>query len=106
MTRIASTTNNNNVSTHTACNNGHTTTIFSVHQQTLFKLSEILIHTLVSDAISAEFYRKAFSTKKFYRQILPLSVNPSVSFSDLITTAASYFDINTGSTERKVESAA
>ena len=102
--RNANTTDNNNFSTPTVCNSGPTTTIFSVYQQTLFGLREISIRTLVSDTISAEPYRKALVTKLFFCQILPLSDNLCVFFSDLMTTTVSYFGINTGSTERAAKS--
>ena len=36
---------------------------------------------------------------------MTLSDTPSVSFSDLVSTVASYFSLNTGSTEREVETA-
>ena len=49
ITCNANTTNNNDVSTTTVYNSGSTATIFDVYQQTLFGLSEISIHTLVSD---------------------------------------------------------
>ena len=106
ITSNANTTNNNNVSTPTVCNSGSTATISGVYQQTLFGLSKISIHMLVFDAISAGPYLKALLTKLFIHCILDLSNNPSLFFSDLITTATSYFSINTGFIERETESAA
>ena len=105
MTSNDNTTNNNTISTPVACNGGPTATILGVYQQMLFGLSEILIETLVSNAISVEPYRKALITKIISCQILLLSDNPSVFFSDLMTTTSPDFGINTGSTERYVESA-
>ena len=93
MTSNANTTETNNISNPTTCNIGPTTTIFGVYQQNLFEWSEISFHTLVYDAISAESYHKALITKLFFHQILPLSNNPSVFFSDLMTIDSYYFCI-------------
>ena len=41
----------------------------------------------------------------FFRRILTLSNSPSISFSDLTATVASYFDMNTGSAEYESEQA-
>ena len=50
-------------------------------------------------------YHKALITKLFFRQILGYADSPSISVSDLISTVASYFDMNTAMAEREVESA-
>ena len=105
-TNSTNTTHNNNVLIPIACNSGPTAILFCVYQQNLFGLNEISIYTLVSDTTSAEPYRKALIIKLFFRQILPLSENASVFFSDMMTTAASYFSTNTGFTARETESTA
>ena len=48
-------------------------------------------------------YRKALITEMMLHQILALSDTTSVSFSDLMTTVASYFDFNTESATKEVE---
>ena len=97
----------NNKTTTTNNNNGGTTASnFGVYQPTSVGSSEISIRTLVPDSTSTEPYRKVLVAKLFLQQMLPLSTNSSISFSDLMTTVAFYFGINTESTEREVASAA
>ena len=103
MTSTDTTINNKNISTLGASNSGFTFANFGVYQKTQVGLSELSIRTLVPDDISAEPYRKVLIAKFFFHQILSLTDSPSVSFNDLMATAAAYFDINTGSTEREAE---
>ena len=81
----------NKISTLTASNSGPVRSNFGVYQQTSVESSEILMRTLVPDAISVEPYCKALITKLFSFQILPLSDTTFLSFSDLMTTVAFYF---------------
>ena len=106
MTSNNNTLSNNNISTLTADISGSALSNFGLYQQTLVGLSELSIRTLVLYAISAETYGKVLIEKISFRQILSLSDSPSVSFNDLTTTIASYFDINTGSAEKEAEAAA
>ena len=69
-------------------------------------MSELSIRTLVPDPISVKPYRKALIAKLLFRQILSLTDSPSVEINDLLSTVASYFTVNTGSTEREVNTAA
>ena len=78
---------------------------FGVYQQTSIGYSDISIRTLVPDTISTKPYRKALIVTLFFHQIMTLSDTPSISFSDLMSTVASYFGLNTGSTEREAETA-
>ena len=110
-TKIIMTSNNNilsnkNVSTLTAGISGSALSNFGLYQHTSVGLSELSIRTLILDAISAETYGKVLIGKISFHQILSLSDSPSVSFNDLMTTIASYFDINTGSAEKEAEAAA
>ena len=93
----------NNYSSLTASTGGPRTSHFGIYQQTSVDTGDITIRTLVPVAISAEPYRKALISKLFFRQILPLADATYVSFSDLMTTIALYFSINTGSSERESE---
>ena len=74
-----------------------------MYQQTLIGSNEILIHTLVPDNISTKSYRKVLIAKLFFRQIISLSDISSVSVSDIMSTVASYFGLNTECIEREVE---
>jgi len=106
MTSTNKNVHNNNVSSLTAGTSGFVFWTFGIYQQTSVGLSGFSIRTLVSDLISAEPYRKVLIAKLFFHQILSFSDSSSVSFNDLISIVASYFDINTGSAEREAESAA
>ena len=106
VTSNITTTNDNNVSNLTVCNSGATASNFDMYQQTSIDSNEISIRTLVLDAISTETYRKSLISKLFFQQILSLSTNPFVSFSDFMATVVSHFGINSGSVERETESAA
>ena len=55
----------NKISTLTASNSGPVRSNFGVYQQTSVESSEILMRTLVLDAISVEPYCKALITKLF-----------------------------------------
>ena len=104
---IISNTTNNNILASPASNSATTLSPVGIYQQTLVGSGGMLIRTLISTTISATSYRKTLIAKLFSHQILTLFTTPSVSFSDLfITTFASYFGINTESTEREVETAA
>ena len=103
MTSTNSNLYNNNVSILAAGTSGSAFPNFGVYRQTPVGLSELLIRMLFPNPISVEPYHIAFIAKLFFRQILSLSDSPSVSFNDIMATVASYFDINTGSTERETE---
>ena len=90
----------NNYSSLTASTGGPRTSHFGIYQQT-----DVTIRTLVPAAISVEHYRKALITKFFFRQILPLADATYVSFSDLMTTVALHFSINTGLSKRESDAA-
>ena len=87
-------------------NSGSALVNFGVHMQTPVGLSEFSIRILVPVPISVESYRKALIANLFFHQILSLVDFLSVSINDLMATVATYFDINTRSTERKAEAAA
>ena len=87
-------------------NSGSALVNFGVHMQTPVGLSKFSIRILVPVPISVESYRKALIAKLFFHQILSLVDFPSVSVKDLMATVATYFDINTRSTEREAEAAA
>ena len=106
MTSTTSTITNNNVSTLTAGISGYALSNFGVYQQTSVGLSELSIYTLVTDAISAEPYRKTLIARLYFHHILSLFGSISVSFNDLMTIVASYFDINAASAKRETETAA
>ena len=106
MTSTTSTITNNNVSTLTAGISGYALSNFGVYQQTSVGLSELSIYTLVTDAISAEPYRKTLIARLYFHHILSLFGSISVSFNDLMTIVASYFDINAASAKREIETAA
>ena len=78
---------------------------FDVYQQASVGSGNVTIRTLVPAPISAEPYRKTLIAKLFFCQIISLIDTPSVSFSDLMSTVASYFSLNTGSAEREAEAA-
>ena len=106
-TQIAmKTTTNNKHSASIASNNASILCYFDVYQQTSGGFNKILIRALVPVAISIEPYRKVLIVKLFFRQILPLFNTLFVSFNNLMTAVASYFSINTESTEREVEASA
>ena len=77
-----------------------------MYQQPSIVCSDISICTLVPDAISVEPYRKALIVKLLSRLIMTLADIPSISFSNLISTLASYFGLNTGSAEREAKKTA
>ena len=87
----------------TASTGGPSSSHFGIYQQTSVGSGDVTTRTLVPVAISAEPYRKALIAKLLFRQILSLADAPSVSFSDLMTTVAFYFSINTGSSEREAD---
>ena len=87
----------------TASTGGPSSSHFGIYQQTSAGSGDVTIRTLVLVAISAEPYRKALIIKLLFRQILSLADAPSVFFSDLMTTVAIYFSINTESTEREAD---
>ena len=87
----------------TASTGGPSSSHFGIYQQTSVGSGDVTTRTLVPVAISAEPYRKALIAKLFFRQILSLADAPSVSCSDLMTTVAFYFSINTGSSEREAD---
>ena len=62
-----------------------------------------MIHTLVPDAISTESYRKALISNIFSCQIMTISDTLSVSFSNFMSTVASYFGLNAGSAEKEAK---
>ena len=101
MTSIFNTTDNNNISTLSASNSAPTPSNFGVYQHTSIGLSEISIHTLVPDAISARSYIKVLITKIFFCYDLPLSDTSSVSFRKPMITVVSYFGSNTDSAKRE-----
>ena len=76
---------------------------FGVYQQTSVGSGDVTIRTLAIAPISAEPYRKVLIAKIFFRQIISLTDTPYLSFSDIMTTIASYFSLNTGSAEREAE---
>ena len=78
---------------------------FDVYQQASVGSGNVTTRTLVPAPISADPYRKTLIAKLFFCQIISLINTPSVSFSDLMTTVASYFPLNTGSAEREAEAA-
>ena len=88
----------------TASTGGPKSLHFGIYQQTSVGSSDVTIRTLVSTAISVEPYCKLIA-KLFFCQILSLTDASSVSFSNLVTTVALYYSINTGSSEREVEAA-
>ena len=94
---------NTNVSPSSATSRATISSNFGVYQQTSIGSSDISIHTLVPDAISAEPYCQALIAKLFFYQIMTLSDTSSVSFSDLMSTVSSYFGLNTGSAKREAE---
>ena len=89
----------------TASTGGPKSSYFGIYQQTSVGSSDVTIRTLVSAAISDEPYCKVLIAKLFFCQILFLADASSVSFSNLVTTVALYYSINTGSSEREVEAA-
>ena len=78
---------------------------FGVYRQTSVRSDDVTIRTLVPAPISVEPYLKALIAKLLFRQIVSLTDTFSISFSDLMTTAASYFFLNMGSTEKEAEAA-
>ena len=68
--------------------------------------SNATICTLVPVCISAPPYRKSLIAKLFFRQIHGHAESPSISYSDLVTTVATYFDMSTAMAEREAETAA
>ena len=84
---------------------GLTSSHFGVFQQTLVDCGDVSIRTLVPATISAIPYRKVLIANIFFRQILALSDTPSISFSDLMTTVASYSSLNMSAAERETETA-
>ena len=101
MSSIITSDGSNNYSSLTDSTGGPRTSHFGIYQQTSVGTGDVTIRTLVPVAISVEPYRKALITKLFFRQILPLADATCVSFSDLMTTVALHFSINTGSSERE-----
>ena len=95
----------NNYSSLTASTGGPRTSHFGIYQQTSVGTGDITIRTFVPAAISTEPYRKALISKLFFRQILPLADATYVSFSDLMTTVALHFSINTGLSKRESDAA-
>ena len=96
------TASNNNQSIPTRSTDQHG---FGVYQLTTVGASDATIRTLVPVSISTSLYRKALITTLFFRQILGYTESPSVSFSNLVTTVATYFDTSTAITERVAETA-
>ena len=105
MTKCNTTLSQNNMSTIIGGSDGSVASNFCVYQQTTVGLSELSIHPFISDPISAEHYHKALIAKLFFRQILSLADYSSVELNDLLSTVASYSTINTGSAERKADTA-
>ena len=103
-TNITNSTNKNNLSILTTSNSELSNSNFGVYRQTAVGLSEILIHTLVIDAISIESYHTALFTELFFKQILYLSYPPTVSFSNFMTTVVSYFGLTRDSIRRRQKS--
>ena len=97
------TTQRNNTLSLSNGMDGPTSSRFDIYQQNKIGSNEVSIRTLVPASISIENYRKALNAKICFRNILTLFITPSVSSSDFMTTVASYFRINMGSSERKVE---
>ena len=97
------TTQTNNTLSLSNGMDGPTSSRFDIYQQNKIGSNEVSIRTLVPASISIENYRKALNAKICFRNILTLFITPSVSSSDFMTTVASYFRINMGSSERKVE---
>ena len=85
--------------------NGPTSSYFGVYQHAFVGSIDVSVRTLVPAAISTAPYRKALIVKLFFHQILALTDTSSVSFSDMMSTVASYFSLSTGSAERKAETA-
>ena len=97
------TASNNNQSISARSTDQHS---YEVYQLTAVGASDVTIRTLVPVSISALPYRIALIAKFFFRQILGHAESPSISFSDLVTTVATYFDMSTAMAERDVETAA
>ena len=79
---------------------------FGVYQLTVFGTSDATIRTLVPISISAPSYRKVLIVELFFHQILGHAESPFLSFSDLVTTVATCFDMSTAIAERGAETAA
>ena len=76
---------------------------FAVYKHSLVESGDVSIKTFVPAAISAIPYRKTLITKLLFRQIITLNDTSSVSFSDVMSTIASYFSFNTGPLSGKWE---
>ena len=98
-------TNRNNISPSSATSRSVVSSNFGVYQQISIGSSDTSIRTLIHDVINANPYRKALIVKLFFHQTMNLSDTPSMSFSDLMSTIASYFGLNTEFTEREAETA-
>ena len=66
-TNITDSTNKNNMSILATNNSELSNSNFGVYRQTAVGSSEILIHTLVIDAISTESYHTALFTELFFK---------------------------------------
>ena len=69
---------------------GLTSSHAGAYQKTLVGFGNFLIRTLIPTTISATPYCKALIVKLFFYQIIVLADTSSLSFSDLMTTVASY----------------
>ena len=69
---------------------GLTSSHAGVYQKSLVGFGNFLIRTLVPTTISATPYCKALIVNLFFYQIIVLADTSSLSFSDLMTTVASY----------------
>ena len=96
-------TTNTNDSKSSATSRVTVSSNFGVHQQNSNGSNDISIRTLVPNTNSLEPYHKALISKLFFRQIKTYFETPFISFSDLMSTVASYFGLNTGSAEREAE---